>query len=77
MVTRYALRLIAIGSIVGVAGSLVATRLLESMLYGVSPWDPATFAGVTVVLSFVGFAACVLPAWRATRVDPGVTLKYE
>jgi putative ABC transport system permease protein len=62
---------------VGVLGALWITRFLRSLLFEVSPMDPGTFAGVAGMLVAVAFAACYLPARRATRVDPMVALRYE
>lgn len=65
------------GVTLGAAGALGLTRLLGYLLYKVSPYDPATFCGAFVVLMIVSALACFLPAWRATRVDPMVALRYD
>jgi putative ABC transport system permease protein len=61
----------------GVAGALVLTRLMSSLLFEVTPTDPGTFASVALLLALVGLLACCVPARRATRVDPMVALRYE
>jgi predicted permease len=71
------MRLIVTGLIVGIAGSLMLTRLLSSLLFGVSTTDITTFGIVTIGLLLVGLAACYIPARRATKVDPLVALRYE
>jgi predicted permease len=65
------------GVALGVAGALLLSRLVASLLYGVSPADPATFAAVAGVITVVAMAACVVPTRRATRVDPLVAIRAE
>lgn len=65
------------GVVLGLLAALGLTRLMTSMLYGVSPSDPLTFAGVAILLMLVAIAACCIPARRATRVDPVIALRYE
>jgi ABC-type antimicrobial peptide transport system permease subunit len=69
--------LLAIGLVVGVAGALLTTRLLQRLLFGVAPHDPTTLAGVGLLLAAAGLAACWIPAARAARVDPAVALRAE
>jgi predicted permease len=77
MVLRGGAQMAAIGLGIGVAGALVLTRFMQSMLYDVKSQDPVTFAGVCVVLAGVALLASYIPARRATKVDPMVALRYE
>jgi putative ABC transport system permease protein len=77
MVSIMGLRLIAMGAVAGLLASAAATRLIATQLTGVSPHDPLTLAGVVVLMTLVGFAACYFPAQRASRVDPLVALRTE
>jgi putative ABC transport system permease protein len=77
MVTRHGLLLASIGVLGGLAGAFGLTRFLAKLLYGVKPADPATFASVAVALLLVAAMASVIPALRATRVDPVIALRSE
>lgn len=77
MVLRQGVRATLAGVGIGVLAGLALTRLLRSLLYGVTPDDWLTFSSVAVLLLVVAFAACAIPARRATRVDPIIALRYE
>ena len=77
MVIRRGMRLTALGIGIGLAGALALTRLLGSLLFGISPRDPITLVVVALVLSSVALLACYIPARRAAAVDPMVALRYE
>jgi putative ABC transport system permease protein len=77
MVLRQGMTPAVVGMALGLAGAAAATRLIASWLYGVTRFDAVTFAAVPVVLLAVAAAACIVPAWRATRVDPVGALRHE
>jgi putative ABC transport system permease protein len=77
MILRRGLGLAAAGAGLGVVGALIVSHLMAGLLYGVSPTDLTTFAGVTLVLTTVALAASYIPALRAMRVDPITTLHSE
>lgn len=71
------LTLAAIGVVVGLAVAAALNRLIASLLFGVQPTDGATFAAVVATIAVVAAAACWLPAWRASRLDPNVVLRVD
>jgi putative ABC transport system permease protein len=77
VIVGYGLRLVLAGLCIGVAGALVVTRWMSSVLFDVKPTDPLTFTAVAVMLAAVAFLASYVPARRAMRVDPMVALRYE
>jgi putative ABC transport system permease protein len=76
-VLRRALTLMAVGVTIGTGGALALRRVMAGLLYEVRPTDAATFAGAALLLAALAIAASLLPAWRATRVDPLIALKAE
>jgi putative ABC transport system permease protein len=77
MVVRQGLRLIVIGITFGLLGALALTRLLASLLFPISATDPLTYTAVVLLLALVAIVACLIPARRATRVDPMIALRCE
>jgi putative ABC transport system permease protein len=77
LIVRQGMQLVVAGIVLGVAGALALTRVMASLLYSVSPRDPATFIAVSVLLTIVALIACYVPSRRATRVDPITSLRCE
>ena len=77
MVVRQGLTLDVIGLVIGVGGALAAGRVLSSYLYQTAPRDPLIFAAVAAVFILAGIVACLIPARRATTVDPLIALRAE
>ena len=77
LILRNGMILTLAGVLLGLAGSFFLTRLLATLLFGVEPTDAATFASVSIALIVAAFVACYIPARRATKVDPLVSLRYE
>ena len=67
--------LLAVGLALGVVGAFLAARAIQGLLFGVAPDDPATFAGVAALMAAIGVAACWIPALRASRIDPAITMR--
>ena len=77
LVVGEGLRRTAAGIVAGLAGALAATGAVRSLLFGVGATDPATYGGVVALLLAVTVLACLLPAWRAARVDPQIALRGD
>ena len=76
-VVRQAMTLVGIGIVVGIGASLALSRVLSELLYETSATDPVTFVAIPLVLAVVALVASIIPAWRATRIEPAVALRYE
>lgn len=77
LIVGQGLKLAGAGVIIGLAGAAAAGKAAQSLLIGVSPFDPISFAGVSLFLMLVALAASVLPARRAMRVDPIIALRAD
>jgi putative ABC transport system permease protein len=77
LVVQQGLALTLVGVALGLAGALGVTRFLKTLLFGISPNDPATYAAICALLVAVAFLACWIPARRASRVDPMAALRVE
>ncbi len=77
LVIGQGIKLALIGTLIGMVGALAVTRLMRSLLFDVSEVDPVTFVVVPLSLTLVALIACWIPAWRATKIDPLVAIRYE
>jgi predicted permease len=77
MILREGGRLVVLGLVLGMIGSLWLTRLMQGLLFGVAPHDPLTLALVSLLMAIVGIGACWLPAARAAGIDPGIALRHQ
>lgn len=76
-IVRDGMRLTVFGVAIGLCGTIAAARVIGSLLFGTSPFDPLAWTGMTALLMIVAGIACGVPAWRAARVDPSITLRAE
>jgi putative ABC transport system permease protein len=77
LIVRQGMRLALVGSLTGIVGALLLSRLMTKLLYGVQPTDPLTFVAVATGLAVVAILACYIPARRAMRINPMDALRYE
>ncbi len=69
--------LLALGLVLGLLGALLAAHAIQGLLFGVAPYDPATFGAVALLMAVIGIGACWIPAVRASRVDPAITMRAQ
>jgi putative ABC transport system permease protein len=77
LITGQGMTLTALGTAIGLLSAMLASQGIATLLFGVSRLDPITYAGVIALLLVVSTLACWVPAWRASRVDPAITLRAE
>ena len=77
LIVGQGMALVSLGALLGVAGALLASQAIAAMLFGISRFDPSTYFVAILLLAAVAGLACVIPAWRASRIDPMVALRYE
>jgi putative ABC transport system permease protein len=77
MVLGEGLRMVVLGIVIGVGAGIALSRYLASLFFGVSPANPGTYLQVALIMMSIALVACLLPAWRAIRVNPMVALRYE
>jgi predicted permease len=77
LILRRGITLVATGIVVGLAGAFALNRLIQQMLFGIEPTDATTFVGVSVLFAVIALIACLIPAWRAVRMNPLVALQAE
>ena len=67
--------MLVVGLVLGVVGAFFAARTINGLLFGVEPHDPFTLVGVAVAMALIGIGACWIPALRASRIDPAITMR--
>ena len=77
LIIKQGMALALVGIFLGLLVSSALTRVLSSQLYAVSSTDPWTFSGISLLLMVVAIIACYIPAWRATKLDPMIAVRYE
>lgn len=77
LIVRDGMRLTLLGVAIGLCGPVAAARVISSLRFGTSPFDPVAWAGMASLLVAVAAMACWMPAWRAARIDPSITLHAE